>query len=112
VLGLRESAPITDSVALQDVGLDSLMALEMRNDLSQSLGITLAAGLLFDHPSIEELTQHLLGILAPSIESVAATTVPDDATGATIELQSISDAEAELLLIQELDGAGREKANA
>ncbi|MDR5728643.1 MAG: SDR family NAD(P)-dependent oxidoreductase [Terriglobia bacterium] len=112
VLGLRESAPITDSVALQDVGLDSLMALEMRNDLSQSLGITLAAGLLFDHPSIEELTQHLLGILAPSIESVAATTVPDDATGATIELQSITDAEAELLLIQELDRAGREKANA
>jgi acyl transferase domain-containing protein/NADPH:quinone reductase-like Zn-dependent oxidoreductase/acyl carrier protein len=112
VLGLRESATVQDNVALQDVGLDSLMALEMRNDLSQSLGITLAAGLVFDYPSVEELTQHLLGLLAPSMEPVAEARAADDAKDTSMELQSMSDEEAEQLLIQELDRAGREKAHA
>ncbi|MGB8478122.1 MAG: SDR family NAD(P)-dependent oxidoreductase [Acidobacteriaceae bacterium] len=112
VLGLRESATVQDSVALQDLGLDSLMALEMRNDLSQSLGITLAAGLLFDYPTVEQLTQHLLGILAPSIEPVREAEASGDAKDTSTELQSMSDEEAELLLIQELDRGGREKAHA
>src|SRR6185437_6304813 len=67
VLGLRETATVQDSIALQDLGMDSLMALEMRNDLAQSLGIALAAGLLFDYPTVEQLTRHLLGILEPAI---------------------------------------------
>ncbi len=67
VLGLDPSAPIQDTVPLQDVGLDSLMALEMRNELAQSLGLTLAAGLLFDYPSVEQLTSYLLGLLAESV---------------------------------------------
>ncbi len=45
------------------------MALEMRNELAQSLGLTLAAGLLFDYPSVEQLTPHLLGLLARTIRS-------------------------------------------
>ena len=112
VLGLKETATVQDSVALQDLGMDSLMALEMRNDLSQSLGITLAAGLLFDYPTVEQLTQHLLGILAPSIEPVVEARASGDAKDTSMELQSMSDEEAELLLIQELDRAGREKAHA
>jgi hypothetical protein len=92
--------------------MDSLMALEMRNDLSQSLGITLAAGLLFDYPTVEVLTRHLLGILGPTIEPVAEVTASIDINAASTELQSMSDEEAELLLIQELDRAGKEKAHA
>lgn len=112
VLGLKETAVISDSVALQDLGMDSLMALEMRNDLSQSLGITLAAGLLFDYPTVEVLTRHLLGILEPTIEPVADVTASVDVNAASTELQSMSDEEAELLLIEELDRAGKEKAHA
>ena len=110
VLGLQESATIQDHIALQDIGLDSLMALEMRNDLSQSLGITLPAGLLFDYPSVEELTRHLLEILAPSMEPAAEAS--SDTEVISTDLQSMSEEEAELLLIQELDRAGREKAHA
>jgi hypothetical protein len=84
----------------------------MRNDLSQSLGITLAAGLLFDYPTVEQLTRHLLGMLGTSIEPVVEATPSGDAMDVPTELQSISDEEAELLLIQELDRAGKEKAHA
>ncbi len=94
VLGLDDAAAIQDDVPLQDVGLDSLMALEMRNELAQSLAIPLAAGLLFDYPSVDQLTQHLLGLLD----------VGDAADG-------LSEEEAERLLIEELDRAEREKAN-
>jgi acyl carrier protein len=111
VLGLRETATVQDSIALQDLGMDSLMALEMRNDLSQSLGITLAAGLLFDYPTVEQLTRRLLGILEPTIGPVIEGTESGDAKHTSMELQSMSDEEAELLLIQELDRAGKEKAH-
>ena len=112
VLGLKETATIQDGVALQDLGMDSLMALEMRNDLAQSLGITLAAGLLFDYPTVEQLTRHLLGILGSSIEPVVEATAPNDANDTTTELQSMSDEEAEMLLIQELDRTAKEKVHA
>jgi hypothetical protein len=67
---------------------------------------------VFDYPSVEELTQHLLGLLAPSMEPVAEARAADDAKDTSMELQSMSDEEAEQLLIQELDRAGREKAHA
>jgi acyl carrier protein len=112
VLGLKETATIQDSIALQDVGLDSLMALEMRNELSQSLGLALPAGLLFDHPSVDDLTAHLLGALAPIEDAAAPAKAQEDAGSTSADLQTLSDEEAERLLIQELDRAEREKANA
>jgi len=111
-LGLPESATISDSVALQDLGLDSLMALEMRNDLSQSLGIPLAAGLLFDYPSVDQLVSHLTERLKSSISPLPGAPMSQLTTRATDELQSMTEEEAELLLVQELDGVGRGKANA
>ncbi|MDP7690919.1 MAG: type I polyketide synthase [Vicinamibacterales bacterium] len=42
-------------------GLDSLMALELRAQLSEALGVTLGSTLAFDHPSLADLTEHLAG---------------------------------------------------
>ncbi|MES2221024.1 MAG: SDR family NAD(P)-dependent oxidoreductase, partial [Acidobacteriota bacterium] len=111
-LGLRDSATISDSVALQDLGLDSLMALEMRNDLAQSLGISLPAGLLFDYPSVDQLVSHVMDKLKSSILPMPVDRASKSSTHEVEELQAMSDEEAERLLMQELDGAGREKANA
>ncbi|MBI3243487.1 MAG: SDR family NAD(P)-dependent oxidoreductase [Chloroflexi bacterium] len=44
---------------LNQLGLDSLMAVELRNVLSQSVGRSLPATLLFDHPSVNALTSYL-----------------------------------------------------
>ena len=108
-LSLDAGATIQDRVPLQDIGLDSLMALEMRNDLAQSLCLTLSAGLLFNYPTVEELTEHLLGLLpVPAAPSAESTVGKNDDLAA---LDAISEDEAELLLLEELNGSGR-KAHA
>ncbi len=111
-LGFEEAAMLQDNIPLQDVGLDSLMALEMRNELAQSLGLTLGAGLLFDYPSVDQVTQHLLGLLAKSLPADDGAVVRGTEVQSVAALNSLSDEEAELLLIQELERAEGEKANA
>lgn len=48
---------------LQELGLDSLMAIEFRNALSAALGQPLPVTLLFNYPSVEELAGHLAEVL-------------------------------------------------
>ncbi|MBM5794450.1 MAG: acyl carrier protein, partial [Cyanobacteria bacterium K_DeepCast_0m_m1_088] len=45
---------------LFNMGLDSLMALELMVLLEKNLGITLTESLVFEHPTIEELVAYFL----------------------------------------------------
>jgi acyl carrier protein len=105
VLGLSAGRPMPGETPLQEMGLDSLMALELRNVLAQALGRPLSATLLFDYPTIRGLAGYLLGlVVAPEVEVVEdrkAAVLETDA-----ELAAMSDAEAEELLLAELDGKG------
>jgi NAD(P)-dependent dehydrogenase (short-subunit alcohol dehydrogenase family)/acyl carrier protein len=105
VLSMDAEVTIQDGVPLQDIGLDSLMALELRSELAQSLGLALSAGTLFNYPTVNELTQHLLTLLpaADDAHAPAPATKGEDFNA----LDSLTEEEAELLLLQELDGAGR-----
>lgn len=105
VLSLDAGASIHDQVPLQDIGLDSLMALEMRNELMQSLGLTLSAGLLFNYPTVQELTEHLLGLLPVTTTPSVETTVGGNDDLAALD--AMTDEEAEQLLLEELNGSGR-----
>ena len=44
---------------LQEMGLDSMMAVELRNEVQQALGVDIAATTLFDYPTIHRLAAHL-----------------------------------------------------
>jgi acyl carrier protein len=105
VLSMDADGAIQDAVPLQDIGLDSLMALELRNELAQSLGLALSAGTLFNYPTVNELTQHLLTLL-PAIEA-APVPIAASKSEELSALDSLTDEEAELLLLQELDGSGQ-----
>ncbi len=59
VLGVDSSRSISLQQPLTELGLDSLMAVELRNALGKSIAQTLPATLLFDHPTIEALVNHL-----------------------------------------------------
>ena len=50
---------------LMEAGLDSLAAIELTNQLSQSLGdgVVLSATTLFDHPTVSQLAAHLGSLL-------------------------------------------------
>jgi hypothetical protein len=122
-LGLSSGRPMPVDLPLQELGLDSLMALELRNVLAQALGRPLSATLLFDHPTIRGLGGYLLGLLAEDgMEKRVLRSAQDDKIVGVetevgvekekvrvtmeAELAAMSDSEAEELLLAELDGKG------
>ena len=108
VLGLTEANGAGDGAPLSEVGLDSLLAVELRNILGKSLGISLSATLLFDHPTIEALSEFLWNEMREPdtpVESQGVLARPGErAVGSAVlaEIAELSDAEVELLL-----GSGR-----
>jgi acyl transferase domain-containing protein len=57
---------------LFELGMDSLMAVELRSRLETGLGQALPSTVAFDHPTIERLARHLLDLIAPSDVAPAA----------------------------------------
>jgi acyl transferase domain-containing protein len=106
VLGLPTSFALDDRQGLRAIGLDSLLALELRNRLQADVECALAATFAFDFPTVADMTRYLaddvlsLGSAAPA---AAAETIVSEA--ALDELDQMSDEMAEALLNAELSGA-------
>ncbi len=116
VLGEKGSAGIKPRQRLFDLGIDSIMAVELKNRLEAGLALPLPATLVFDYPTAESLVDHLLeempcltagGGLPPSgreEEKRAAGPLP-----ATTGLEEVSQDEIAALLAQELQAIEQEK---
>jgi acyl transferase domain-containing protein/NADPH-dependent curcumin reductase CurA/acyl carrier protein/nucleoside-diphosphate-sugar epimerase len=103
VLGLDADTALDPRAALKDTGLDSLMAVELRNALAKAFAQPLPATLLFDYPTLDALAAHLLRVLGLE-ERAVAPAAPAAPAPAIDDMADLSDEEAEALLLRELDG--------
>ncbi len=65
LLGFPAGTRIEPHRALRDLGLDSLLSVSLRNALAAGYGLDLPATLVFDHPTLVALSDHLLGSIVP-----------------------------------------------
>ncbi|MEU1607992.1 type I polyketide synthase, partial [Micromonospora matsumotoense] len=72
VLGHADTLGLAAERPLQELGLDSLTAVELRNQLAVATGLTLPTTLAFDHPSVGALTRHLLDRLTNTTTNTTA----------------------------------------
>ncbi|MEM9488322.1 MAG: type I polyketide synthase, partial [Myxococcota bacterium] len=82
VLGLDSGDEVSPRSRLMDLGMDSLMAVELKSRLERTLGLTLRATLMYDYPTVEALIGHLSDELGDS----AATSPADRPEPASEEL--------------------------
>jgi len=104
VLGVQRADELDVTEPLRQLGLDSLMAVELRNLLGQSVGRTLAATVTFDHPSVAALTEHLASEVFADQFGEAAVVAAPTAALADQGLDALSEDELAMQLMRRLDG--------
>lgn len=104
VLGLEPSYFIDPQQGLRDIGMDSLMSLELRNCLQISMGQSLPSTIAFDCPTLGALVDYLAekAQLKKSDHHDQIRQRPDICVRNAAELDALSDDEAEAMLIEEL----------
>lgn len=68
-LGIEFPEKIDPEQGLMDMGMGSLMAVEFRNRLSKALGQRLPATLVFDYPTLDEMSTYILQTVFPTSQS-------------------------------------------
>ncbi len=81
ILGFHRDEVLPADVSLTDLGLDSLMAVDLKNRLQAGLGQELSPTVVFDYPSVSEmvgLLETMLWAAHGSMESEPATLLKDE----------------------------------
>ena len=95
-LFIDEPSQIDPDQPLQEMGLDSIMAVDLRNTLAHSLDAALPATLLFDHPTLNSLARFSIALVSPQQRSPMPVQAPASGEDDLLSLiEGLSDAEVE-----------------
>lgn len=95
LLGLPlEQAPFRDAPLMQS-GLDSLMAVHLRNALTTTLEVGLSVTVVFDYPTIGLLAEHLAAALEPVPGSDETTKPTESLESLLTEIEQLPEEEVE-----------------
>jgi len=107
VLALTSMEEVNPQQDFSDLGMDSLMAVELRNLLQTSLGCSVPASLAFNYPTVETLVdcliQEVLSIESSDQADVELQSDNQEQVIAESDLEDLSDSEVEALLINKLE---------
>ncbi|ONI92323.1 hypothetical protein ALI22I_04495 [Saccharothrix sp. ALI-22-I] len=70
VLGHTTPEEFDPATGFLELGFDSLTVIELRNRIARATGIRLSPTVLFDHPTVAALTEHLHAELVPRLQAV------------------------------------------
>jgi acyl carrier protein len=102
VLGL----PFSEWPSLQqgffEFGMDSLMAVELKNRLAANLEASLPATLIFDYPNIQDLAKYIGNKVLGWVEQVALSKEENKPVSTLSEIEQLPDDEIEVSIAQRL----------
>lgn len=85
---------IDASRPLRELGLDSLMSVELSERLARTIGVATSTTLIWQRPSVDALVDHFVDVFAPQAEPDAKRRASDDDLIAQIDALSDEDVEA------------------
>jgi NADPH:quinone reductase-like Zn-dependent oxidoreductase/acyl carrier protein len=108
VLG-RPSGDIDADAAFQDLGFDSLTAVELRNRLKTATGLAFSPALIFDYPTPAALAEHVDGQLG---SATITTDTPDNEPDRLARFERFNDIARELqTLLEQADWTPDDKTH-
>jgi acyl carrier protein len=106
VLGVADASAIEMQQPLRELGLDSLMAVQLRNEISKALERPLPATLLFEYPTVKSLVDFAASALGITSEGAAS---PAVAAAPTItSFEDATEDELAIALAARLDQLGQQ----
>jgi acyl carrier protein len=102
VLGLAPTTSLDPRQRLFEIGLDSLMAVELKNSLQGLLGTPLPSTVVFEYPTVEALTDYLANDILALAEPEPDTAAPPERAHRLAGLADLSETELEDMLADKL----------
>ncbi|WP_330230482.1 acyltransferase domain-containing protein [Nocardia sp. NBC_00508] len=108
----RDSANLSRKATFQGMGMGSIMAVELRNRLESTLGIRLSVALLFTYSTIAALAEFIADELAVAHPSARPPEPePENAPSLAADIDRLSDAEAEAMLLDSIRLVEQDRGN-
>jgi acyl transferase domain-containing protein/acyl carrier protein len=101
-LRMKSARMVPTDQGVFDLGVDSLMAMELKNRFEADLGKSLRPTLVFDYPTVEAMTGYLAQELGEAPGVAGEKRQEDSGTSVSLPVDSLSDDEVEAAINAEL----------